>query len=663
MINLKTREKVIAGVSLVVICFAGGILFSRLYQTPHKTMLIYKDALADYRKEDYSNSYYLFSRVSAMSELKPAALYRQAACASAIGDKESALKKYRTLYSHYAKNPLSPRAKYLAAQIFFENNDLKHASKCFKQLMKEAPASDYAIASEYYLGLILMKKYTDSENSIFPLSAKQDVENYFRHYLEKAPKGRLAPNVIDNWLSIDKTISPDDYLLMAESLYQLGEYPRAKDMLQNTNDAEAWVLKAEVLNVTGHKDEALSMLQKGFDQYQSYVSEDKLIDAMNLYLSLSSMPKLDIANYFAAHVSGKVDDYAGMLKCDYSSGYDKTKCFKDFYVEYPDSKYAEKALSEIFMGTYELKDFEGAKKIGLDYLEKYRDKDSAPMIMFWMGKIFEKYRDYSAYMGMYKSVITSFPDTYYAYRAYLRLNHQQHAIITNKIKPLPVVYPYELKNPVIRKLAELEDYEIIDEIAGSNEFVKSWILYKQGDYSHSMLVARNAMDKLEEKPDKYDFRWRLVYPLHYYETIEDYADITGNNPPLMLSIAREESYFNPEAASFAGAKGLMQLMPSTAEEIARIKHLGSYDLFNAESNIKLGNYYYAYIKGMLSGHDISAVASYNGGIGSVTRWKQSLMYDDTDSFVEQIPYEETKTYVKKVFRSYWNYIRIYNVNN
>ena len=142
MINLKTREKVIAGVSLVVICFAGGILFSRLYQTPHKTMLIYKDALADYRKEDYSNSYYLFSRVSAMSELKPAALYRQAACASAIGDKESALKKYRTLYSHYAKNPLSPRAKYLAAQIFFENNDLKHASKCFKQLMKEAPASE-----------------------------------------------------------------------------------------------------------------------------------------------------------------------------------------------------------------------------------------------------------------------------------------------------------------------------------------------------------------------------------------------------------------------------------------------------------------------------------------------------------------------------------------
>ena len=61
MINLKTREKVIAGVSLVVICFAGGILFSRLYQTPHKTMLIYKDALADYRKEDYSNSYYIIS--------------------------------------------------------------------------------------------------------------------------------------------------------------------------------------------------------------------------------------------------------------------------------------------------------------------------------------------------------------------------------------------------------------------------------------------------------------------------------------------------------------------------------------------------------------------------------------------------------------------------
>ena len=57
--------------------------------------------------------------------------------------------------------------------------------------------------------------------------------------------------------------------------------------------------------------------------------------------------------------------------------------------------------------------------------------------------------------------------------------------------------------------------------------------------------------------------------------------------------------------------------------------------------------------------DVSAVAAYNGGIGAVTKWKSNLKYNDTDEFVEQIPYEETKNYVERVFQSYWNYSRIY----
>lgn len=279
-----------------------------------------------------------------------------------------------------------------------------------------------------------------------------------------------------------------------------------------------------------------------------------------------------------------------------------------------------------------------------------------------MGKLAEKTRDYGEYMGIYKNVITSFPDNYYAYRAYLRLNHSSGPVITDFIAPRPVEYPYITRNITIKKIVELQDYEVLEEIAGSDEFIKSWILYQQGEYSRSMLIARNAMEKLKTKPDKYDLRWRLVYPVHYYDVIKKYADRTGNNSPLMLALTREESYFNPEAASFAGARGLMQLMPATAAEIAAKKGLGEYNLFDAESNIKLGNYYYAYIKSLLSGHDVSAIASYNGGIGSVSKWKKSLYYNDTDDFVEQIPYNETQNYVKKVFRSYWNYIRIYNGN-
>ncbi len=135
-----------------------------------------------------------------------------------------------------------------------------------------------------------------------------------------------------------------------------------------------------------------------------------------------------------------------------------------------------------------------------------------------------------------------------------------------------------------------------------------------------------------------------------------------NNAPLMQSILREESYFNPNARSVTDARGLMQLMPDTAREVAQrygIPLVSPDDLYNPVTNVRLGSQYYLFLKGMLDGRDISSIAAYNGGIGSVQRWKSNLNYQDTDEFVEQIPYQETQLYVKKVFRSYWNYVRIY----
>ena len=114
-------------------------------------------------------------------------------------------------------------------------------------------------------------------------------------------------------------------------------------------------------------------------------------------------------------------------------------------------------------------------------------------------------------------------------------------------------------------------------------------------------------------------------------------------------LEREESSFNPQAQSGVGAIGLMQLMPATAHEIGQrhgITFNTSY-LFNPELNLRLGNLYYSTIKNSLEGKDVSAIAAYNGGIGSVTRWKSNLKYNDTDEFIEQIPYDETKNYRKQ----------------
>ena len=104
----------------------------------------------------------------------------------------------------------------------------------------------------------------------------------------------------------------------------------------------------------------------------------------------------------------------------------------------------------------------------------------------------------------------------------------------------------------------------------------------------------------------------------------------------------------------------MQLMPATYAEIVKNNKLPN-DIFNPENNIRAGSVYYESLKKVLGNKDLYAISAYNGGIGSVTGWFSKLIYNDTDEFVEQIPYPETKNYVKKVLRSYWVYGNIYSL--
>ncbi len=656
MFEWDLKKRVIAGAVGVGILFSTGFYFGVIYQPPSKTDKIYKAALEDFNKGDYQNAYYLFSKITLFSNLKPVAIYHRAECAKMLGDDNSEIKQYEFLFNNYPKHVLSIKSRYLAAQKLL-NEKPQIAKKYFEYIIKKAPNTDYAIASEYYLGIILKDKYKDEK--IIPQSVKDDVQNYFRHYIKKAPSGRHALKAVNNWLDFAGIIAKDDYLLMAKTCYLFGEYEKARELLKNTDINESWALNIKISNALKDYGMVKSLTERGLQSYSQYVSEDDIIEVIDIYASKNKVDSL------LSFSTGKGRDYLLSQKCQAMS--DNGACFQKLYLQYPNGRFSADALANIFFAKIKAHDYENAKKIGRDHLNKFPNVNSTPMVMFWMGKINEKTGNYEEYTNYYKSVISKYPDNYYAYRAYLKLSRMQGPIITNYINPQPVVYPYKYtKNNIIVKLVDLGDYDIIGDFAGNDEFIKSWVLYKKADYSHSMLIARDAMEKIENKPDKHDLRWRLVYPIMYYNDVRKFAGETGNSLPLMLGLIREESYFDPLAQSMVGASGLMQIMPSTANEINSKFSLGmdiSNALFNPYSNIKLGNYYYEFLRKNLEGYDISSVAAYNGGIGSIQKWKSTLHYNDTDEFVEQIPYSETKNYVKKVFRSYWNYIRIYSGNN
>lgn len=657
MFEMSSKHKAVIGAVIFGICFAGGFFFANIYQPVEKTMQIYSHAMQDYNRGDFQNSYYLYSRVGFLSKLKPYAIYHQAQCARELGDKKSEMKQYHFLFNNYPKNILSVRARYLAAQMLVEEEPAS-AKKYFEFIVKHYPDTDYAIASEYYLGLIILNKYKNNPELVFPASDKNKVEMAFRHYLEKAPKGRLALNAVANWLTINTEISPDDYLLMANTCYLFECYEHADELLRHTDLKDSWALSVKNLYAQKEYSKAKPLAEYGLKHYVQYADEEDIREVVDLYLAMCDSKKKNIDFLFDISAPrGK--DYVWSLKCHASTSEYKAGCFKNLYLNYPNSVYGADAMANLFFENIKARNYKSAEQIGKDYLNKFPKMSSAPMVMFWLGKIAERNNKYDEYMSYYKSTITTYPDTYYAYRSYIAFRHIKTPMLNAYIKEQPVIYPYKNVSDVVLKLAELNDYEILDLIT-DDDFVKSWVYYQKGDYSHSMLVARDAMDKIYPKPDKTDLRWRLVYPVDFYKEILQYCG--NNDPALMLALIREESYFNPQAQSAVGARGLMQLMPLTAKEISVHNGFGMTnpdDLFKPELNIKIGNAYYSQLRGMLNNMDISTVAAYNGGIGSIGRWQKDIVYSDTDEFVEQIPYPETKNYVKKVFRSYWNYLRIY----
>ncbi|WFF42539.1 lytic murein transglycosylase [Salinicola endophyticus] len=142
--------------------------------------------------------------------------------------------------------------------------------------------------------------------------------------------------------------------------------------------------------------------------------------------------------------------------------------------------------------------------------------------------------------------------------------------------------------------------------------------------------------------------WR--FPAAYRESFLHWGEHQQVDPFLLMGIARRESAFNPEAMSPVGARGLMQLMPGTADHVARqlgIAAPSKAELFQPQTNIRLGS---SYIRSMLEryrGNRIAATAAYNAGPQRVDRWLTSAP-QEFDRFVESIPFRETRDYVQAV---------------
>jgi len=189
------------------------------------------------------------------------------------------------------------------------------------------------------------------------------------------------------------------------------------------------------------------------------------------------------------------------------------------------------------------------------------------------------------------------------------------------------------------------------------------VLAQAGLYAESQRLLGGLGTSWRSSPPVGPLRelWALAHPLAFAELVR--ADEASHQVPpfLAFAIMQTESRFDPGATSWAGARGLIQLMPATAKDVARQAGLADFDpdsLYQPAQNLDLGTRYLGNLVRRFGGDDAAvplAIPSYNAGAGAVDKWLVKRRSWDFDLFIESIPFDETRAYTQSVLERWLTY--------
>lgn len=311
------------------------------------------------------------------------------------------------------------------------------------------------------------------------------------------------------------------------------------------------------------------------------------------------------------------------------------------------------------------------------------DSEHAPEAAFWVGKWASQLGKANEAQNAFEYVLKHYPESYYAWRSASMLGWNVGDF--NSVRELdPKVARPAARPPIptgsetlkeLYQLGQDQDAWELWQVEFNNEmqptvaeqFTDGVMRLGVGDNLDGIFMV-SYLSERENQQEREQYKalkqekgyWYALYPFPFLEEIESWSQERALNPLLVTALIRQESRFMPGIVSSAGAKGLMQVMPDTGTWIAEKIKLKEFDLANPEDNIKLGTWYLDYTHTEYAGNSMLAIASYNAGPSAVGDWVAKKGVGDPDRFVENIPYDETRGYVKSVFGNYWNYLRLYN---
>ncbi|MBI3975627.1 MAG: transglycosylase SLT domain-containing protein [Armatimonadetes bacterium] len=328
---------------------------------------------------------------------------------------------------------------------------------------------------------------------------------------------------------------------------------------------------------------------------------------------------------------------------------------------YPESSSADEARWRRGWLRYRMGQFAEAEQLFASGAREFPFSSHAAANLYWAARARERQGTRAGTQGagaLFEQTAGRYPFSYYGQRALMRLGWGPPPWP----QPPPVrALPEDRFAAAHEELAVLGfDREAADEAeallqpARDIETVRFAAFHRAraGDLHASMTIADETVGPALWGGASADRGlWALAYPRAYWEQISAAARGAGVDPYLVLAVIREESRFDPQAVSFAGAVGLMQLLPQTAKTSPQ-------QLFDAEVNIRSGAAYLGRLFRIFDGDVTLALAAYNAGPAAARRFAR-LPRADAEAFVESIPFAESRAYVKRVLESYILYRWLY----
>jgi len=282
---------------------------------------------------------------------------------------------------------------------------------------------------------------------------------------------------------------------------------------------------------------------------------------------------------------------------------------------------------------------------------------------------------------IYQEIAQTWPLSYYAQQALARLaalDATLHQSLIRELRgeeggPLRFTWRDAFDSPGFATAIELlrvaepsrarSEFEALGFLDRGAEPELLWIvaalLNRAGALPASSRLVRQRLASFHQTPPVGRNRelWRLAYP-SAFDTEMNAASLEANVPASFLrAVAREESAFNPRAVSVANAYGLIQLIRPTAERFAAPLGLPAdrASLFNPAINLRVGANFIKFLRERYTTNRALVPAAYNAGHGAVDRWLRIRGQQDLDRFIENIPYDETRRYSRRVLQSFGVY--------